>query len=323
MPNPDSVLVHDWHPLAKAENLAGGQVAAARLLGEDLVLWNDGERVHAWRDLCVHRGSRLSLGKVTGGCLQCPYHGWTYDTSGTCVRIPAHPEQKPPARARTQVYRCREAYGWVWACLSETPTELPAFPEWGDPAVRNFTMGPYEVEAGGPRIIENFLDLAHLSIVHEGILGVAGRGEINRYKVEKRPDGVFASEIVVWQPDPDGSGQPATANYTYRVIRPLTAYLTKHAGSSVFTMMIVASPRDELRSSVWILFSMKGADSTPSQQLFDWTERVFLQDTPVVQSQRPELLPLDLQAELHLNCDRTSIAYRQWLNELGVGFGTS
>ncbi|HEY1765646.1 MAG TPA: aromatic ring-hydroxylating dioxygenase subunit alpha [Opitutaceae bacterium] len=323
MPNPDTVLVHDWHPVARAESLAGSKVLAARLLGEDLVLWNEGERFHAWRDLCVHRGSRLSLGKVTGGCLQCPYHGWTYDTSGMCVRIPAHPEQKPPARARTEVYRCREAYGWVWVCLSETPNDLPVFPEWTDASVRNFTMGPYEIDAGGPRIIENFLDLAHLAFVHGGILGVEGHAEINRYKVEKREDGVYATDIVVWQPDPDGSGQPAAANYTYRVIRPLTAYLTKHAGSSVFTMMIVASPVDAARSQVWILFSMKGADSTPSQQLFDWTERVFLQDKPVVQSQRPELLPLDLQAELHLNCDRTSIAYRQWLNELGVGFGTS
>jgi phenylpropionate dioxygenase-like ring-hydroxylating dioxygenase large terminal subunit len=88
-------------------------------------------------------------------------------------------------------------------------------------------------------------------------------------------------------------------------------------------MMIVATPVDEAVSKAWIVFSMKGADSTPDQQLLDWTDRVFLQDKPVVQSQRPELLPLDLQAELHLNCDRTSIAYRQWLNELGVGFGTS
>ena len=320
---PDPVLVHDWHPLAKVEDFAGGRVVASRLLGEDLVLWADGGRFHAWRNLCVHRGARLSLGKVKEGCLQCPYHGWTYDESGTCVKIPAHPDQKPPARAKVTVYGCREAYGWVWGCLSGTPNELPVFPEWADEGVRRFTMGPYEMDAGGPRIIENFLDLAHLSVVHEGILGMASHGEIGRYTVEKTPGGVFAKDIVIWQPDPDGSGKPAMANYTYRVIRPLTAYLTKHAGSSVFTMMIIATPVDEVRTKAWIVFSMKGADDTPSQQLVDWTDRVFLQDKPVVQSQRPELLPLDLQAELHLNCDRTSIAYRQWLNELGVGFGTS
>jgi phenylpropionate dioxygenase-like ring-hydroxylating dioxygenase large terminal subunit len=189
--------------------------------------------------------------------------------------------------------------------------------------VRTFAMGPYELEAGGPRIIENFLDLAHLPVVHDGILGIEARAEVNRYTVETRPDGVYASDIVVWQPDPDGSGQAAEAHYDYRVIRPLAAYLHKRAGTSVFTMMIVATPVEVARTRAWIVFSMRGADATSDEQLIEWTDRVFLQDKPVVQSQRPELLPLDLQAELHLNCDRTSIAYRQWLNELGVSFGTS
>jgi phenylpropionate dioxygenase-like ring-hydroxylating dioxygenase large terminal subunit len=324
MASADPVLVHDWFPLMEAKSVPPGKPVAARLLGEDLVVWSDGGEFHAWRDLCIHRGAKLSLGRVTAeGCLQCPYHGWIYDGAGACVRIPSHPGQKPPSKARTTVFACREAYGWVWACLSETPNELPVFPEWGDAGVRTFIMGPYEMEASGPRIIENFLDLAHLPVLHEGILGMGDRAEINRYAVEKRADGVYASDIVVWQPDPDGSGRPAEAHYTYRVIRPLAAYLSKRAGTSVFTMMIVASPMDEARSNAWIVISMRGAEETPSQQLIDWTNRVFLQDKPVVQSQRPELLPLDLQAELHLNCDRTSIAYRQWLNELGVEFGTS
>jgi hypothetical protein len=50
---------------------------------------------------------------------------------------------------------------------------------------------------------------------------------------------------------------------------------------------------------------------------------ITLQDVPIVESQRPELLPLDLQAELHLRSDRTAIAYRKWLRELGLTFGTS
>jgi phenylpropionate dioxygenase-like ring-hydroxylating dioxygenase large terminal subunit len=52
-------------------------------------------------------------------------------------------------------------------------------------------------------------------------------------------------------------------------------------------------------------------------------DEVTGQDVPIVESQRPELLPLDLQAELHLRSDRTAIAYRQWLRELGLTFGTS
>ena len=52
-------------------------------------------------------------------------------------------------------------------------------------------------------------------------------------------------------------------------------------------------------------------------------DKIVGQDRPIVESQRPELLPLDLQAELHLRSDRTAIAYRKWLTDLGLTFGTA
>ena len=61
----------------------------------------------------------------------------------------------------------------------------------------------------------------------------------------------------------------------------------------------------------------------PEQELVAWQDSMALQDIPIVQSQRRELLPLDLQAELHLRSDRAAIAYRQWLNELRLTFGTA
>ncbi len=46
------------------------------------------------------------------------------------------------------------------------------------------------------------------------------------------------------------------------------------------------------------------------------------QDIAIVESQQPRRLPLDLQAEVHLPSDRYSIAYRKWLKQQGVTFGT-
>jgi vanillate O-demethylase monooxygenase subunit len=68
---------------------------------------------------------------------------------------------------------------------------------------------------------------------------------------------------------------------------------------------------------------MNYAQHTPEHELVAYQDRIFAQDQPIVQSQRPELLPLDLQTELHLKSDRTAIAYRKWLNQLGLSFGTS
>ena len=80
----DPILLNDWHavlPLAQLE--ANSNVTGARLLGEDIVIWKAGDSVRAWKDLCVHRGTRLSLGEVLADdTLQCSYHGWTYDATG-------------------------------------------------------------------------------------------------------------------------------------------------------------------------------------------------------------------------------------------------
>ena len=52
-------------------------------------------------------------------------------------------------------------------------------------------------------------------------------------------------------------------------------------------------------------------------------DEMIAQDIPVVESQRPELLPLDLQAELYLRSDRAAIAYRKWLRQIGLKYGTA
>jgi len=62
----DPVLMDDWHVVAYAPGLKANELMAVRLLEEDLVLWRVGDKIHAWRDLCVHRGTRLSLGKIQG-----------------------------------------------------------------------------------------------------------------------------------------------------------------------------------------------------------------------------------------------------------------
>jgi phenylpropionate dioxygenase-like ring-hydroxylating dioxygenase large terminal subunit len=54
-----------------------------------------------------------------------------------------------------------------------------------------------------------------------------------------------------------------------------------------------------------------------------YIDEIVHQDIPIVESQRPELLPLDRRAELHVRADRTAVAYRRWLSDLGLSFGTS
>lgn len=320
----DSVLVNDWHVVARSSDLEEGKPLGRRLLEEDIVLWRVGGKVAVWRDLCIHRGTRLSLGRIEDDTLICPYHGWTYNEDGQCVRFPAHPSQKPPARARTQAYKARERFGWIWVCLGEPKQDVPAFPYWDDETFRKIHCGPYTFKASGPRAVENFLDVTHFPFVHQGYLGDPEHPEVNDYEVEISADGVTAKDISVWQPDPDGSGVGAQVIYTYRVLRPLSAYFVKSSEGPRFAMYFTVTPVAEDQSIAWTYVAMDyGQEDQSDEEIQQFEDMITWQDVPIVESQRPELLPLDLQAEIHLRSDRTAVAYRKWLRQLGLSFGTA
>jgi phenylpropionate dioxygenase-like ring-hydroxylating dioxygenase large terminal subunit len=316
----DPVLVKDWHPVASVLDLASGGPVAARLLGEDIVLWRSGADYFAWRDLCAHRGTRLSLGKVVGGAsLECAYHGWTYGRDGRCILMPAHPEQTPPAKACVDVYRAAVRHGVVWVALGDGASSIPTFELMEDGGHQVLMSGPYRVHASAPRVVENFLDVGHFPFVHEGILGDRARPEIADYEARITPEGVLATGVKVFQPDPYGTGKGSTVTYTYRVHRALSASFIKH-GDLSFGMLLSVTPHDAVDSSAWMWMAM---NYEPEGSMIEFQDRIFAQDRPILESQRPELLPLDLQAELHLRSDRTAIAYRRWLRELGVRTGTA
>ncbi len=318
----DPVLINEWHVVCRSEDVPVGKPVGARLLDEDIVVWRVGGQVLAWQDLCIHRGTRLSLGRIEDDRLICPYHGWVYNEAGRCVKVPAHPDQKPPERARVQPYQAVERYGWVWVSLGSPKHDIPAFAEWDDPSFRKIFCGPYRFHAAAPRVLENFLDVAHFPFVHEGYLGAPDHTEISDYEAVTDENGVTSDNIRVWQPDPDGTGIGKHVAYTYRVMRPLLAYFVKKT-EQAFSIYFAVTPVSEFESAGYMWMNMNYGYDIPEEQLRTFQDTVSGQDIPIVESQRPERLPLDLQAELHLRSDRTAIAYRRWLRELGLTFGTA
>ncbi len=306
-------------------DLPPGRLLPIAMLGEDIVLWRGAGGLHAWQDLCIHRGVKLSLGAVIDGCaLRCAYHGWTYDEAGRCVQMPAHPSMKPPARARVKTYACAERAGLVWVSLGEVPGEAPLLAEDDDAAFRGIPCGPYPAPAGAPRLIENFLDVAHLPIVHEGFLGVSSQAEIAPYEVEWMRGLPVARDIRIYQPNPEGTARAGEVSYEYGVLSPFAVYLRKRMeGGKCFTLLFAAAPVSETESRAFFTIFVNYGDPSDDAGMIGFQERIFAQDVPIVASQRPERLPLDLAEELHLPSDRLAIAYRQYIRRLGLSFGTA
>jgi phenylpropionate dioxygenase-like ring-hydroxylating dioxygenase large terminal subunit len=329
----DPLLLNDWHPVAAGAALAAGALLTARLLEQELVLWRDaGGAVHAWDDRCPHRGARLSLGRVQDERLVCAYHGWQFDASGACRLQPAQPNDTPPKTACARRFEAREAYGMVWVCLGQPARDLPPFPEHGDARLRKVLCGPYPVHACGPRIIENFLDMAHFPFIHEGILGAREFTEVPDYQVAPYDDGlgergmrgVIATDCRAWQPQANLLAEGGSmVEYTYRVVRPLTAILTKlpqRQGGLAEAISLHVQPEDEEHCRAWIVLALCDADSSDGQ-LRQFQDRIFLQDLAILESQRPKRVPLEPGIEVPQRADRLSAAYRRMLKELGMRYG--
>jgi phenylpropionate dioxygenase-like ring-hydroxylating dioxygenase large terminal subunit len=79
-------------------------------------------------------------------------------------------------------------------------------------------------------------------------------------------------------------------------------------------------PLEPERSRVWFRLAVADFESA-DEKLRAFQDTIFRQDQPVLESQRPRRLPLDLRAELHTTADRASSAYRRYLSRLGITFG--
>ena len=109
--------------------------------------------------------------------------------------------------------------------------------------------------------------------------------------------------------------------------RPYAAVLTKmpEAGTTAVegwreSIALFICPVTPVRSRVWFRLAVADFDS-PDEKLQAFQHTIFTQDQPVLESQMPQCLPLDLRAELHTAADKASSAYRRFLRQSGITFG--
>jgi phenylpropionate dioxygenase-like ring-hydroxylating dioxygenase large terminal subunit len=325
-------LQSEWIPATNSSEVATGTLRAIRLAGVDIVLWRDDAGcVHAWHDRCPHRGAKLSLGRVERNILVCGYHGWNYGTDGQCVRMPSHPTQRPPAAACATRYVACDKYGLVWVCLGTPARELDVFPEYDRsyPHVRRIHLAPQEVQTAAPRLVENFLDMAHFPFVHTGSLGQEPHTEVKDYTVQATARGLVATHCLFWQPTAVPSMKEGVeVEYVYSVRGPMLATLTKlppkaAPDAGAMHILLAIAPVDECRIRAWLVSVFENDTTSTDAMLHDFNYDIFMEDVPMVESQQPKWLPLDGGAELHQRCDQLAVSYRRWLKQIGWTYGTS
>jgi phenylpropionate dioxygenase-like ring-hydroxylating dioxygenase large terminal subunit len=336
-----AMLSHLWFPVARVQDVNPGKPLAGELLDRRVVIFRGVTGVAVAVDRCPHRGGRLSLGRMEGSALECPYHGWRWDEAGRCALVPSQPELR--STATLELLPSAERFGLVWASLGESRHDLPSIPEMEqDPG------GGWELELGewfdagcGLRsITENFRDSSHFAFVHREVFGDVNPA-IPAYSV--RTEGFRLSwEIPLtfgasWavRTDDDGpkyrfganSGNGSTPGtegilLQYRFELPALAYVyTEHGFGSKRLVCQVAAPLDvqSTRCRVFFLVAANAAFRQHEGSLSSQVQleaRIFSEDVPIVGTLDPKEAPLDLEGQAHVRADRYSVAYRKLYREI-------
>ncbi len=149
----------------------GRTLLTRTILGRPVVFYRTeaGEPV-ALAGLCPHRLFPMARGCLIGDAVQCGYHGFTYDKTGRCIRIPSQDSVPPNFAIRRYPVAERGGLVWIWTGDAGTadPTRLPHLESMGpgssDWAVEYHPLvtirGRYQL------LIDNLLDLSHISFIH-------------------------------------------------------------------------------------------------------------------------------------------------------------
>jgi phenylpropionate dioxygenase-like ring-hydroxylating dioxygenase large terminal subunit len=326
------VLTGFWYAVALGRELTI-EPRRVTVLKRHMAIWRDGAgRVVAFPDRCPHRNAPLSAGQVHDGCLVCPYHGWTFDGTGTCVAVPsAGPGAAIPPRAHLQPLHCVERYGLVWVCPGEPRAGIPEMPWEDDPSFRRFNNPVERWTASATRMVDNFLDYSHFPYVHLGTFGGATDEEIPNLELGPLPDGWYGYgyDVVVSN---DAGGQDASGQATRVVQRHMTTGFTlpfavrstiEYGTGLRHMLLLLSTPIDDVTS--WFTFVVwRNADhDRPEDEVMAFDRQIGHEDRLMLE-RLDGPLPFGNDGTVSVQSDKGSVEWRRRLRgvlagESGVG----
>ncbi|WP_374302433.1 Rieske 2Fe-2S domain-containing protein [Ferrovibrio sp.] len=315
-----------WHATVLLEDLKSGP-KPFRLMGEDIVLFLDAEgQPTALADRCCHRTAKLSKGWCENGNIVCGYHGWTYDRSGQCIKIPQYPDGSAVSGSlKTSSYRCVPRYGYAWVALEEPLVDIFDIPEDSDPDYRRIAQF-YEVWNCAPlRMLENSFDNAHFSFVHKATFGQLDQPKPEKYEIKETDYGFYAESIVpILNPPIAYRVTGSTAPTTRRHMRnhwfmPFCRRLDMEYPSGLRHIIFnCATPMEDGKIQLiqWLYRNDTEADCS-TQELIDWDAAITAEDKEILEATDPDAcIDIGRRIEAHMPSDRGGLIMRKRLLDL-------
>lgn len=326
-PSDWAILSRHWYPVARVQDVSLSPQQVTLLDVRLAIYATEAGEIHLVRDLCPHRGVPLSKGWVEGEEIICPYHGLRYGPDGRCTKIPAQPDLKVISdRFRLKTFPVVQRYGLVWTCLQHEPFNEAVFPQltsWDAPDFQSILPPFVDIAGSSGRQLEGFIDVAHFAWVHHEAFADRDNPVVPRYSTVRTPYGLQTEYISQVSNYPHGLQHLAPPDFQWKrvfdVYPPFSAILTVHfPEQGILQILNACCPVSYNKTRLFVPL-IRNFDTTGDlQAVYDFNAQIFAEDQEMVESQKPEELPLDLLMEAHFEADRSSTTYRRILAEWGL-----
>ena len=321
-------LLYDfWYLAAPGRSLRKGRTRGRVMLGQGVLIGRDAVgAVFALRDFCPHRGVPLSYGKFDGREIQCCFHGWRFDCTGTCTKIPSLlPTQTFRIdRVKTGRFPCREVEGNIWVYIprpgNEPPADadlpaVPSTPEMGNGIYRLAAKTIYPCTMDQAAI--SLVDPAHVSYVHRSWWWRGGTSvKIKEKRFEPSPLGF---DMVWHEPSANSKGYRLFGKNMMTEIRfqlpGLRVESIKVGGGQICTLMAL-TPIGPNETELNLFFYWTSRWITPFFPLFRKFARTFLEQDRAILDKQRQGLNGDPDLMLINDADRPTRWYLQLKKEM-------
>jgi choline monooxygenase len=209
------IFLKDWLCVAREEEVAKpGDYMTFRIMGEPIVIARDEDGVvHAYANVCLHRGVELAFGQGNTTEFRCPYHAWVYDLKGQLRGAPFMKQSVGFDVPEVKLRRVKHALwaGWVFVNLDPAAEPFESYAsefaqDVGVLKMEDLVLGSkliVDLECNWKLVVENLMDVYHAQTVHAKSFG-KHRGSPDRYPFHLRKYGGTCTIYEAAPMTPDG-----------------------------------------------------------------------------------------------------------------------
>jgi len=162
-----------WFRLLNSQDLAIGESKYVHACGHDFAVFRgENGKAVVLDAYCPHLGANIAEGGIVkDNCLQCPFHGWTFNDDGKCTHVPY--SKSIPSVAKTHSWPVIE-YGQMICVFYHIDRELPKYkpiplPEVDEQGFVDHGSWCQDVNMHIQDFAENAADYAHFNYLHDNM----------------------------------------------------------------------------------------------------------------------------------------------------------